>query len=66
VGFYTQETDQDNLTFGSTLFGGWIRSRTLISDNWMEMLRDNLFADVTTFLTEKRGIFDTQLLSING
>jgi len=39
VGFYTQETDQDNLAFGSALFGGWTRSRTLICD----MLKQTIF-----------------------
>jgi len=80
VGFYTQEMDQGNLTFGSALFGGRIGSRILTENIWRKMLkqtifdisqeRDNLFASVTTFLTEgdkpKRGIFDTQLLSIKG
>jgi len=77
VGFYTQETDQDDLTF----FSGWIGSRKLAENIWREMLinkqylivpkkRDNLFAGVTTFLPErdepKRGVFDTRLLSIKG
>jgi len=43
VGFYTQETYQDNLTFGSALFGGWSRSRTLIRDNWREILKQTIF-----------------------
>jgi len=43
VGFYTQEADQGNLTFGSALFGGGIRPRTLTRNIWREMLKQTIF-----------------------
>jgi len=63
VGLYTQETDQDNLTFGSALFGGrpgqgpcsGIIEGKCSNKQYLifPMKRDNLFACVTIFLTGK-------------
>jgi len=82
VGFYTLETDQDNVTFGSALFGGWTRSRTLIGVIWREMLKQTIF-DISQSkrqpvcrchnIPDRKGknqrgayVFETRLLSIKG
>jgi len=46
VGFYTQETDHGNLTFGSALFGIQIRSRTLAGNIWREMFKETIWASL--------------------